>query len=405
MDSRVNRTPEVGIAFLKLGLSSFGGPVAHLGYFREEFVRRRTWLNDRAYGELIGLCQFLPGPASSQTAMALGYMRAGPAGAVMAWVAFTLPSALLMVLFAFALQSGAEVFNGAVAVAVVHGLKLVAVPIVAQAVWSMTKTLCPDLQRLFIAMLCAALLLTTPGGLMQIAAIALGAVAGLFLCRNGGGGPAVPLRIALSRRAGVVCLAFFAILLVALPALKFLAPEIALAEAMYRSGALVFGGGHVVLPLLREAVVAPGWLSDQTFLAGYGAAQAVPGPLFTFAAFVGMLAHPEGAPGGVGPALLALLMIFLPGALILFGALPFWGLLRANVKAQAALRGINAAVVGVLAAAFYSPVAITAIATWTDAALAAVGFALLVFMRAPPWTVVVAVAAGSVAVALVPNFP
>ena len=403
MDSRLHRAAEVGLAFLKLGLSCFGGPVAHLGYFREEFVRRRAWLTDRAYGEVVGLCQFLPGPASSQAAMALGLMRAGPAGAAMAWVAFTLPSALLMVAFAFALQSGAAVFNNATAVAVVHGLKLVAVPIVAHAAWSMAKALCPDLQRIFIAMLCAALLLATPGGLMQIAAIALGAAAGFVLCRGAGAGPALPLQIALSRRAGVACLVLFALLLVALPALKALSPEIALADAMYRSGALVFGGGHVVLPLLRETVVAPGWISDATFLAGYGAAQAVPGPLFTFAAFVGLLAHPEGAAGGIGAALLALMMIFLPGALILFGALPFWSLLRVNAKAQAALRGVNAAVVGILAAALYNPVAVTAVITWIDAVLAAMGFALLTFLRAPPWVVVVLVVTGSVTVALVPK--
>jgi chromate transporter len=397
MHSPANRTAEVGLAFLKLGVSSFGGPVAHLGYFREEFVRRRAWLNDRAYGEVVGLCQFLPGPASSQAAMALGLMRAGWGGALAAWIGFTLPSALLMMAFALALQSGAAVFNTATAVAVVHGLKLVAVPIVAQAVWSMAKTLCPDMQRILIAMLCASLLLFAPGSLAQIAAIVLGAGAGMILCRDTGAHPAAPLPLTLSRRAGVILLALFALLLLVLPALRMLSPEIALADAMYRSGALVFGGGHVVLPLLREAVVIPGWLSDETFLAGYGAAQAVPGPLFTFAAFVGWMAHPPGAAGGFGLSLLALVMIFLPGSLVLFGALPFWGLLRVNAKAQAALRGVNAAVVGILAAALYNPVAATAVITWIDAAIAAVGFALLAFRKTPPWIVVALTVAATLA--------
>jgi chromate transporter len=370
--------------------------VAHLGYFREEFVRRRTWLDDRAYGEVVGLCQFLPGPASSQTAMALGFMRAGWSGAFAAWAGFTLPSAGLMVLFALALQSNAAVFNGPAAVAAVHGLKLVAVPVVAQALWSMAKSLCPDPPRMIIAIVGAALLLIAPGGAMQIAAIVLGACAGIFLCRAAGEDVSSPLGITLARRTGAVCLGVFVLLLAALPALRFLSPHMALADALYRSGALVFGGGHVVLPLLREAVVVPGWLSDQTFLAGYGAAQAVPGPLFSFAAFVGLLAHPQGAGGGLGAALIAVVMIFLPGALILFGALPFWAAMRANAKTQAALRGINAAVVGILAAALYNPVATTAIVSWIDAALAAAGLALLTLRLTPPWVVVMFMVAGSV---------
>ena len=328
--------------------------------------------------------------------MALGFMRAGPIGAALAWIAFTLPSAALMMLFAFMRQSGAEAFNGAIAVAVVHGLKLVAVPIVGQAVWSMGRSLCPDLQRLLVAAFCAALLLAAPGGLTQLASLALGGLAGVLLCRPGDAVAAPPLRVVLSRRTGVICMALFAALLVALPALRFLSPHLALADAMYRAGALVFGGGHVVLPLLREAVVVPGWLSDQTFLAGYGAAQAVPGPLFTFAAFVGMLAHPEGASGGPAAALLSLVMIFLPGALVLFGTLPFWSVVRGNATAQAALRGVNAAVVGILAAALYMPVGTAAIGGGIDAAVAAAGFVLLIFTRAPPWVVVLMTVAASV---------
>ena len=390
MDSRA--VSEVATAFLKLGVTSFGGPVAHIGYFRAEFVRRRAWLNDQAFADLVGLCQFLPGPASSQTAMALGYLRAGPAGAAAAWVAFTTPSALLMIAFAAALTSGAAIFNGPAAVAAVHGLKLVAVPIVAQAVWSMARTLCPDLTRAALAIFCAALMLFIPSGFAQMLAIAIGAMAGAALIRetkDAGGAP--PL--AISRTAGFICLGAFTALLIILPLARPLSPLFALADALYRSGALVFGGGHVVLPLLREAVVTPGWLSDETFLAGYGAAQAVPGPLLSIGAYIGMMVRPG---GGWAGALVGIVMIFLPGVLILFGALPFWARLQTYARARAAMAGINAAVVGILAAALYTPVAVTAIASWSDAVIAAL--ALLLLQRAAPIIVVMAVVAAVMAV-------
>ncbi len=395
MDSRARGTMEVATAFLKLGITSFGGPVAHIGYFREEFVRRRAWLDDAAFAALVGLCQVLPGPASSQTAVALGYLRAGVAGAAAAWVAFTVPSAALMILFALALTSGADIFNGPAAVSVVHGLKLVAVPIVAQAVCSMARTLCPDIPRICIAVLCAAVVLFAPGALAQMGAIALGAVAGLVLLRSAGESSG-PLPIAVPRSVGIICLGAFAAFLAVLPLTRTLSPLLALSDAMYRSGALVFGGGHVVLPLLREAVVSTGWLSDETFLAGYGAAQALPGPLFTFAAFIGMLAQQPSA-GGPGAAI-SLVMIFLPGVLILFGALPFWARIHAAPRARLALQGINAAVVGILAAALYTPVAVTAVTSWSDAAIAAAALALLILKRTAPWVVVIAVVGVTVAV-------
>lgn len=390
-------TGEVAAAFLKLGMTSFGGPVAHLGYFREEFVRRRAWLDEDSYAGVVGLCQFLPGPASSKTAMLLGYMRAGAPGAFAAWAAFIAPSALLMILFALALLSQTGILNGPAAVAVVHGLKLVAVPIVAQAVCLMARALCPDPPRAALAVLAAAAMAAAPGGGAQIAVIAAGGAAGVLFLR-GGEVRLTPLPRAISRGAGALCLAAFAGLLLLLPLARGISPLAALAEAMYRGGALVFGGGHVILPLLREAVVGNGWLSDETFLAGYGAAQAVPGPLFSFAAFIGMLAQqpPAGWPG----SLMALVMIFLPGALILFGALPFWARVQADARAAAALKGVNAVVVGILAAALYTPVATTAITGWTDAVIAALGFAIVMTRRIPPWALVLGTVAATTGIAL-----
>lgn len=305
---------EVFAAFLQLGLTSFGGPIAHLGYFREAFVVRRRWIDEAGYADLVALCQFLPGPASSQVGFALGLARAGPLGALAAWAGFTLPSALLMLLFAY----GASSFDGPVSIAAIHGLKLVAVAIVAQAVWGMARTLTPDRRRAGLA-LAAAVVVTLLGGAWgQVTAMGVGALGGLWLCRmcrNVTSAPGSAVRFAVSRRIGVACLATFALLLVGLP---LVAPAsgsqgLALFDAFYRSGALVFGGGHVVLPLLQTAVVEPGWTSDATFLAGYGAAQAVPGPLFTFAAYLGAVVGP--APHGVVGAAVALVGIFLPGLL------------------------------------------------------------------------------------------
>ena len=381
---------EVLRIFLRLGLTSFGGPVAHLGYFHNAFVVRRQWLDERAYADLVALCQFLPGPASSQVGFSIGLIRAGYLGALAAWAGFTLPSAIAMTLAAY----GAGVLNGPAGEGLLHGLKLVAVAIVAQAVLSMARTLTPDKPRAAIAILALMLMAFAPGGVSQIGAIVAGGLAGLAFCRqeaeaavDGGEAP-------ISRKMGLVfALAYFALL-----ALSFLPSResaLAFVAAVYRSGALVFGGGHVVLPLLQGAVVAPGWLPESAFLAGYGAAQAVPGPLFTFAAFLGAAANAP--PGGVPGAALALVAIFLPGVLILMGALPFWHALRARAGARAALAGVNAAVVGLLASALYDPVWRSAVGGPKDFAIAAAGFAGLVVWRAPPILVVVLTAAAGVA--------
>ena len=385
---------EVLGAFLKLGVSSFGGPIAHIGYFHEEFVRRRRWLDEEAYADLVGLCQFLPGPASSQVGFSIGLLRAGYPGGLAAWTAFTLPSAILLVLFAY----GASALAGATGAALLHGLKLVAVAIVAQAVCGMARTLSPDRARASIAVLAALIVLLTGSALAQIAAIATGAVLGLLWC--GTSAPDIPasaLRVPVSARTAIVALAIFTVLLAGLPLLARLTawPGVALFAAFYRSGALVFGGGHVVLPLLREAFVTPGWVSDDVFLAGYGAAQAVPGPLFTFAAYLGAVVH--GGPSAVSGAALGLVGIFLPGMLILLATLPFWQSLRRRAGARAAMAGINAAVVGLLAAALYNPLWTTSVLTPTDFALALVGFVLLMAWRAPPLLVVCLIALGALA--------
>ncbi|MFO1117148.1 MAG: chromate efflux transporter [Beijerinckiaceae bacterium] len=376
---------EVFGAFLKLGLTSFGGPVAHLGYFRAEFVERRKWLGEQAYAELVALSQFLPGPASSQTGFGLGLMRAGLPGALAAWIAFTLPSALLMLAFASGAGAIGDTARGE---GLLHGLKLVAVAIVAQAVLGMARSLCPDVPRATIAVLALFMLVLLPGSSGQVAAILAGGAIGLFVLRHAAANAWSGLAVPLSRRVGLACLAAFFLLLAA-SFLPLGAGAAGLAGAMYRSGALVFGGGHVVLPLLRDAVVAPGWLSDSGFLAGYGAAQVLPGPLFTFAAYLGALA--SRAPG-FGGAALALVAIFLPGLLALAGTLPFWQVLHGRPSAQAAMAGINAAVVGVLGAALYDPVWTSAVHSRLDFAVAAAAFVALVAGRAPPILVVAACA-------------
>ena len=386
---------EVLLVFLRLGVSSFGGPIAHIGYFRDEFVTRRRWLDEQAYADLVALCQFLPGPASSQTGFAIGLMRAGYLGGLAAWTGFTLPSAFLLLLFAYGVGS----LGGPLGSGLIHGLKLVAVAIVAQAVWGMARSLCPDRERASIAAMAALLILFSTSSVAQIAAIVLGGVAGLILCRDAppptGGHVAMPV----SRQAGIVALvAFFVLLLVALLQ-GHLSLGLDLFAAFYRSGALVFGGGHVVLPLLREAFVAPGWVSDDAFLAGYGAAQAVPGPLFTFSAYLGAMVAPQ--PNGVIGAALGLFGIFLPGILILIGTLPFWDAFRVRPNAQAAMRGVNAAVVGLLGAALYNPVWTTSVETSGDFAIALVSFVLLAAWRAPPLVVVLLSACGGIGLALI----
>lgn len=384
---------EVLLAFLKLGLTSFGGPVAHIGYFREEFVVRRRWLDEHAYADLVGLCQFLPGPASSQVGFSIGLMRAGYLGGLAAWAGFTLPSAIALVLFAY----GATLLSGPVGVGLIHGLKLVAVAIVAQAVWGMARVLCPDRERASIAVAAALIILlfsTSP--VAQIAAIALGGVAGLWLCRAELPPATGHIAVPVSRTTGFLALAVFFLLLAGLPVLRGLGlwPGAALFEAFYRSGALVFGGGHVVLPLLREAFVTPGWISDDAFLAGYGAAQAIPGPLFSFAAYLGAVVRPS--PHGLFGAVLGLIGIFLPGLLILMGTLPFWDALRKRASARAVMRGVNAAVVGLLGAALYNPVWTSSVKLPGDFAIALVGFVILTVWRAPPIIVVLIGALGGI---------
>lgn len=369
--------------FTRLGCTSFGGPIAHLGYFREEFVTRRRWLDEQAYADLVALCQFLPGPASSQAGIALGTLRAGLLGGVAAWLGFTLPSALLMIASAYGvgfLSEGADRL---------HGLKVVAVAVVAQAVWGMARTLCPDRQRATVALVAAITLLAFPGAIIQIAVIIAGGIIGWRYLQDAALPPAGAFAVPFSRGFAVVCWALFFGLLVALPLMRQALPGDALVlfDSFYRAGALVFGGGHVVLPLLHVEVVPPGRVSAAQFIAGYGMAQAVPGPLFTFAAYLGAVQAP--APNGWQGGLLALLAIFLPAWLLVLGALPFWSRLRARAGAQAVLRGTNAAVVGVLLAALYTPVATTAIVTPLDFALALACFGMLVLWKWPPWMVVV----------------
>jgi chromate transporter len=387
---------EVLRVFLRLGLTSFGGPIAHLGYFREEFVARRRWVDDGSFADLVALSQFLPGPASSQVGFALGLGRCGWAGGLAAWAGFTLPSALLLFLFA----RGAHLLSAPWATHVLHGLKLVAVAIVAQAVWGMARTLCPDRQRATIALVGAAMVSAGFTSLHQVLAILIGGIAGLFLCRHTSGRVTGTLSVRVPRAAGLACLVVFAALLLGLRIGAQVWPRspLALLEGFYRSGALVFGGGHVVLPLLQGAVVAPGWVSDDSFLAGYGAAQAVPGPLFTVAAYLGAIAMPSRSFLG---AALALVGIFLPGLLVLAGTLPFWDVFRRKVWAQAAMQGINASVVGLLGTALYDPVFTTAVHARVDFAIALACFVLLVAWKAPPLLVVAIGAAADVVAATI----
>jgi chromate transporter len=372
-----------GVA-LRLGLTSFGGPIAHLGYYERTYVRQRQWLTPDEYAGLVALCQMVPGPASSQVGYLIGLRRAGWGGAFAAWAGFTLPSAIVM--FGFALL--APRLEGPATDAVLHGLKLVAVAVVAQAVWSMARNLCPDRARAALALLAAALLLVATGSFFQIAALAIGAFGGALMCRDLPAAPALPV-MPVSLRTGGVALAVFLILLVALPLAGAAAPHslLALAGIFYKAGALVFGGGHVVLPLLRDALVPRGWLSDNSFLAGYGVAQAIPGPLFTFSAYLGAIVAP------VGDALLwsavALVFIFLPGLLIALAGLPVWLWLGHHPAARAALAGINAAVVGVLGAALYNPIWLSAVGNGRDVAIALAGFLLLERWRVPPLAIVI----------------
>ena len=381
---------EVFVAFLKLGLTSFGGPIAHLGYFRDELVVRRRWIDEKGYADLVALCQFLPGPASSQVGFALGLLRGGPLGAAAAWTAFTLPSAILLVMFAL----GAASFGGPIGTGIIHGLKVVAVAIVAQAVWGMARTLCPDKERASIALGAVLTVIVFSGSLGQIIAIIAGGLAGLWLCRTREDAISGHVSFPVSHSAGVAALVLFFALLLGLP--LFVAATssqgLAILDSFYRAGSLVFGGGHVVLPLLEAEVVRPGLVTTDQFLAGYGAAQAVPGPLFTFAAYLGTVLGPE--PNGLLGAAIALVAVFVPGFLLLTGVIPFWDAFRARSTAQALMRGANAAVVGILGAALYQPVWTSAIIGPYEFALALTCFVLLMAWKAPPWIVVIMAAIG-----------
>ncbi|MGN6669159.1 MAG: chromate efflux transporter [Trinickia sp.] len=388
--SRTASLFEVLLAFLKLGLTSFGGPIAHIGYFRREFVERRQWLDDETFTDLVGLCQFLPGPASSQVGFSIGLLRAGWLGGVAAWCGFTLPSVALLIAFAVA----APELNGPVGTGLVHGLKLVAVAVVAQAVWDMARRLCPDHRRAGIALASIAMLALSTTAYAQLLVIAMGAVLGTVLCRatgtiSMGGQRPHAGEFRISRTAGVTAFALFGALLFGLPVLVALDPthSIRVFQAFYRSGALVFGGGHVVLPLLQNETVASGWVTSSAYLAGYGAAQAVPGPLFTFSAFLGWVM--SSAPNHGYGALLAVVGIFLPGLLLVVAALPYWRALREHPSMAAALTGVNAAVVGLLATALYTPVWTSAVRSDMDFAVATTGFALLTRWRVPPLAVVI----------------
>jgi chromate transporter len=374
---------EVGTAFLQLGLTSFGGPIAHFGYFRREFVERRRWLDEAHFAQLLALCQFLPGPASSQLGFSIGLLRAGWAGAVAAFLAFTLPSALL--LFAFASLSG--YLHGRWGEAVVHGLKLVAVAVVAQGVLGMAKTLTPDPLRALMAATAAGLAAAVPGAWTPLLVVAAGALLGPLLCRTVVARRGDAFALGYGRRTGAMLIGVFAALLAAAFVAAAGAPPLGqVAGAFYRAGALVFGGGHVVLPLLQQSVVEPGWVGSDTFLAGYGAAQAVPGPMFAVSAYLG--AQLQGGRGGALGAAVALLAIFLPGLLLVAGALPFWRALASRDGAARMLAGVNAAVVGLLAAALYDPVWVGAVRDGKDFGIVVIAFTLLVAARWPAIAVV-----------------
>jgi len=382
-----NNSPlEVFLVFLRLGLTSFGGPVAHLGYFREAFVQRLKWLDDQSYADIVAVCQFLPGPASSQVGIAVGQMRSGFPGALAAWLGFTLPSALLLALFGVSLVAMGDGFTGTW----LHGLKVVAVAVVAQAVWGMGKTLAPDAPRATLAVVAAACTVMLPGPAGQVGAILLGGLVGAFLLpADDGQGSVSQLHFGVSMRAGVISLALFFLLLIGLPVLASFFDNTALSmfDSFYRAGSLVFGGGHVVLPLLESEVVPAGWVSDDAFLAGYGAAQAVPGPLFTFAAYLGSVSAVS--PTGWAGAALCLVAVFLPSFLLVIGALPLWGLLRSRKGVGRAMRGINAAVVGLLLAALYNPVWTYGVKAPMDYVFVLAAFLALDFWKLPPWLVVI----------------
>ena len=385
-------------AALRLGLTSFGGPIAHLGYFREEYVVRRKWLDEQSYADVVALAQSLPGPASSKVGIIVGTVRAGLPGAVLAWLGFTMPSAIALMVFGYGVQQFAVADAGWL-----HGLKLAAVAVVAQAVWGMSRNLAPDRERATIAIVAAIVALTWHSAVTPVLIIVIAGVVGWRLL------PAPVTesdRVAISQRIrpwmGIVALVLFFVLLLGLPSLRQVSGEnqtLAVVDSFYRSGSLVFGGGHVVLPLLQSEVVAPGWVGNETFLAGYGAAQAVPGPLFTFSAYLGTVMIPE--PNGVIGGVIALGAIFLPAFFLTIGPLPFWDILRRRPAFQSVLRGVNAAVVGLLLAALYDPVWTSAVKDASDFALASAALGLLMLWKLPPWLVVILSALGGAGLAAI----
>jgi chromate transporter len=397
-DARAARAGEVFAVFLRLGLTSFGGPIAHLGYFHEEFVVRRQWLDEKTYVDLVALSQFLPGPASSKVGIAIGLSRAGYAGALAAWSGFTVPSAIALVLFGY----GVAALGSALHSGWLHGLMVAAVAVVAQAVLTMMRSLTPDRARATLAVIAAAIVIALPSSVAQVGAIVLGGIVGLILFRAAPPADDVRLPHPVNRATAVAAIIVFFAILIALPLVVAAVPNHALQlfDAFYRAGSLVFGGGHVVLPLLQASVVPPGWVSNDAFLAGYGAAQAVPGPLFTFSAYLGTVMGPP--PNGWLGAILCLVAMFLPAFLLVIGPLPFWDDLRRRAWAQGALRGVNAAVVGLLLAALYNPVWRSGITNAGDFALGLAAFLLLFQWKTPPWLVVLFCAAGGEALSLLP---
>jgi chromate transporter len=375
---------------IRLGLTSFGGPIAHLGYFHEEYVQRRKWIDEQSYADLVALCQFLPGPASSQVSIAIGIARARLLGGLAAWIGFTLPSALALV--AFALGIGA--FANTADAGWLHGLKVVAVAVVAQAIWGMARSLCPDRERATIAIIASIVTLAWPSAVGQLSSIAVAGLVGLFAFPRTSSPSLSHMRFPIGKKLGVAAWIVFFTLLLGLPLVRQMVSSHALEvfDSFFRVGSLVFGGGHVVLPLLQTEVVGPGWVTNEQFVAGYGAAQAVPGPLFTFSAYLGAVMATE--PNGWTGAALALVAIFLPSFLLLTGALPFWDLLRSMPAFQSALKGINAAVVGLLLTALYNPVWTSAIHSPADFGLGLIAFGLLMFWKCPPWLVVMLTAVG-----------
>jgi chromate transporter len=379
----------------RLGLTSFGGPVAHLGYFHEEYVNRRKWIDEQSYADLMALCQFLPGPASSQVSIAIGIARAGLPGGFAAWLGFTLPSALALIAFAF----GIGAFASTAEAGWLHGLKVVAAAVVAQAVWRLARSLCPDRERATIAIIASIVTLAWPTAVGQLSSIAVVGVVGSILFPGTVFSSSSHMRFPVGKKTAIAAWIIFFTLLLGLPLLRQIAPSHALEvfDSFFRVGSLVFGGGHVVLPLLQTEVVGPGWVTNEQFVAGYGAAQAVPGPLFTFAAYLGVAMGPE--PNGWAGVFLSLVAIFLPSFLLVAGALPFWDFLRSVPVFQSALKGVDAAVVGLLLTALYTPVWASAIHSAADFGLALVAFGFLVFWQCRPWLVVVLTAVGGEAIA------